>query len=301
MESATFQKKYDQLKTMFENHMTTLDFGEDTKLTESMSYSLYAKGKRLRPLLLLMTLESYDIRPEEGLNAATAVEMVHTYSLIHDDLPAMDDDSLRRGMPTNHMKYGEATAILAGDALLTQAFFELTKGTLAPSIKIRLVQLLADCSGALGMCAGQQYDILVENQKITLEALVQIHQLKTGKLFEYCTVAAGIIATATTLEVKWLRQYAKSLGLAFQIRDDLLDIIGDPEILGKNIGADEYHHKSTYPALLGIDKTYFYLNHHLQEAINALNELEMLNPNFNKRLLMDFVKKLELEYIKNDK
>lgn len=227
---------------------------QEEQLRESMIYSIRAGGKRIRPLLLFVTMASFQKKVDFGaIQVASALEMIHTYSLIHDDLPAMDDDDLRRGQPTNHKVFGEALAILAGDSLLTMAFQLLSQSQLANDKKLLLIQLLAETSGSSGMVAGQVADILGEGQKLSVEELVAIHRRKTGELIRFAILAGGILADQSQQTIEDLAQLANHLGLAFQIRDDILDVISDASVLGKATQKDEMAEKNTYPGLLGLD------------------------------------------------
>lgn len=296
MSNLEFKKAYEKYQKYFEEYLNEKEIGiHDSTLSKSIYYSLHAPGKRIRPVLLLMMLDSFGLDYKKGLAAGTAVEMVHTYSLIHDDLPAMDDDDLRRGQPSNHKKFNEATAILAGDSLLTEAFLEIAKSDMKDNQKVAIIQLLSEASGATGMCEGQQRDIEAENRSLSKEDLEQIHRLKTGKLFEYCVLSAGIIAETSEEENKLLKEYANNLGLAFQIRDDLLDIIGVQEELGKKVGSDQEIGKSTYPQLLGIQTANEYLNDRLNQAKSAVEQLSIVRPAFKKDLLLELANSLELE------
>lgn len=227
------------------------------KLREAMAYSLLAGGKRLRPILALISAESLGGDEEQALPFACAVEMIHTYSLIHDDLPAMDDDDFRRGNPTNHKVYGEAMAILAGDALLTKAFGVMAEGALTTGLPgdmaLSLIREGAERAGAAGMVGGQVKDILAEERQVALKELQDIHRSKTGDLITWSVRVGAIVAGAEAEELQALTGYAERLGLAFQIQDDILDVVGDREKLGKPVGSDEEKNKSTYPSLLGLD------------------------------------------------
>ncbi|MBI5975319.1 polyprenyl synthetase family protein [Staphylococcus canis] len=247
----------------------------NTQLEESMRYSLEAGGKRIRPLLLLSTvnmLSPNDI--EKGFETALALEMIHTYSLIHDDLPAMDDDDLRRGKPTNHIVYGEWLAILSGDALLTKAF-ELIANDQAnhAEIRIKLVQLLSKASGHLGMVGGQTLDMQSENKSIDLTTLERIHAHKTGALIRFAVEAATIIAQAPSQIAQKLIAFSEHLGVIFQIKDDLLDVYGNASDLGKPVGSDITNHKGTYVSLLGQESAEKELTNHVQKANDLLDEL----------------------------
>lgn len=247
----------------------------DVKLAESMAYSVQAGGKRIRPLIVLTTIASF--REKIDTNAyrvAAALEMIHTYSLIHDDLPAMDNDDLRRGKPTNHKVFGEALAILAGDGLLTGAFQLLSETSLKPEKQILLIQLLAQASGSEGMVAGQAGDIAAEKKQVSLEKLMSIHHSKTGALLTYAFVAGGILANQTDYVNGQLKKLGQHVGLAFQIRDDLLDVVGSTELLGKNVGQDAKLQKSTYPSLLGVSGAKNALESELGQARQIIKDLE---------------------------
>ncbi|MGB6406896.1 MAG: polyprenyl synthetase family protein [Planococcus donghaensis] len=253
-------------------------------LKESMHYSLQAGGKRIRPILLLAVLhEMTGKEHRDALKVAAAIEMIHTYSLIHDDLPSMDDDDLRRGMPTNHKVFGEAVAILAGDALLTYSFGVVARlEHVSSDDKVRLIDLMSVSAGAEGMVGGQVLDIEGEEKQLQLEELEQVHRLKTGALLTFSILAGGILAQATNDEIIALSQFGQHLGLAFQIQDDILDVTGTSQELGKTAGKDESSEKSTYPSLLTLPKAKEKLDYHASEAINALNKL-----NGEKTLLLE--------------
>lgn len=224
------------------------------KLRESMVYSLIAGGKRLRPVLLFASYDTFATDKNKSLKTALALEMIHTYSLIHDDLPAMDDDDFRRGSLTNHRKYDEATAILAGDALLTYSFELIVHDKqLTAEEKVSIVQALAKASGAEGMVAGQILDMEGENHVLTLDELEKIHKLKTGQLISFAITTGAYLAGVEQSRIEHLKVYAHYLGLIFQVQDDILDVIGDQEKLGKPVGSDVDNEKSTYPNLLGLE------------------------------------------------
>lgn len=225
------------------------------KLAEAIRYSLLAPGKRLRPLLVLMATEACGQDRVKALPVACAVEMIHTYSLIHDDLPAMDDDDLRRGMPTCHKRFGEALAILAGDALLAQAFEVLAGGVQPPSVAARCVTLLATAAGPTALVGGQTDDLEWEFQGGQLADLEAIHRRKTGALLNVSLQLGGTIAGAGDEPLAALDTYGRKLGLAFQIVDDLLDLTGDEEKLGKKVGKDSSRGKLTFPGLLGVEES----------------------------------------------
>ncbi|GAE24608.1 geranyltranstransferase [Halalkalibacter wakoensis JCM 9140] len=247
-------------------------------LVEAMIYSLNAGGKRIRPALLLGTIQSFGKPMESGLDVACAIEMIHTYSLIHDDLPAMDDDDMRRGKPTNHKVYGEALAILAGDALLTYSFeliTQLDREDISTEQKLLLVQEISKAAGPEGMVGGQVADIEGENRSLSLDELVYIHQHKTGDLLTAAIVSGAIIAGASKDDIANLRMFAKELGLMFQIKDDILDVEGDQDLIGKPIGSDDGNNKSTYPNLLGLEGAKKKLNEHMSNAKEYLYKVKM--------------------------
>ncbi|HEY2421918.1 MAG TPA: farnesyl diphosphate synthase [Neobacillus sp.] len=250
-----FSHKY---KLLLEAELQTLVESLDAPpmIKKSMQYSLEAGGKRIRPLLLFATLDAFGIDPKKGILPASAIEMVHTYSLIHDDLPSMDDDDLRRGKPTNHKVFGEALAVLAGDALLTFSFEvigRIPSDYATDAIKLKLVMELAKAAGAEGMVGGQVADMEGEEKILSLEELEYIHIHKTGKLLGYSVLAGATMANATPTQLEHLSSFAHHLGLAFQIQDDILDLIGNQELIGKPIGSDTSNHKSTYPQLLSLE------------------------------------------------
>lgn len=222
------------------------------RLQEAMAYSLLAGGKRLRPMLVLLACEACGGSVETAMPAACAIEMVHTYSLIHDDLPAMDDDDMRRGRPTNHIQFGEGMAILAGDALLTLAFEVIARDIQPPEVAAACCADLANAAGSVGMVAGQVADLEAEQCGVpTLELLESIHRRKTGRLLNSALILGGRIAGADDTMLKSLTVYGENLGLAFQITDDLLDITGVAAKMGKGVRKDAERGKLTYPALLG--------------------------------------------------
>ena len=229
--------------------------GARGRVLEAMRYSALSGGKRLRPFLVLQSASLFDVDPECALQAAAAVEMVHCYSLIHDDLPAMDDSDLRRGNPTVHKKYDEATAILAGDGLLTEAFAVLASPRCHPDPAVRadLVAGLAAASGAAGMVGGQMIDIAPGRDALDLDGITRLQALKTGALITFACEAGAILGRAAPAETEALRAYARDLGLAFQIVDDLLDSESTPEELGKPTGQDQAAGKATFVGLLGLD------------------------------------------------
>ncbi|MCE4956086.1 polyprenyl synthetase family protein [Macrococcoides caseolyticum] len=224
------------------------------QLNASITYSLQAGGKRIRPLLLMTTIESLGGEPELGKAFGLAVEMIHTYSLVHDDLPAMDNDDYRRGKLTNHKVYGEATAILAGDALLTDSFSQILNADYDLMTQISLLKLLVNAAGSKGMVAGQMLDMESENKNIELKLLEKIHHHKTGDLIHASIYAAGIILKCSSDRLTQLDKIGRNVGLMFQIKDDILDVEGDFEVIGKRVGSDVENQKSTYVTIIGLEK-----------------------------------------------
>lgn len=265
------------------------------RLLASMRYSVSAGGKRIRPLLLLASCLAFAHEPQLGsYQTAAALEMIHTYSLIHDDLPAMDDDDLRRGRKTNHKQFDEATAILAGDALLTEAFHLLSTALIEPLPKILLLQLLTQASGSAGMVAGQAFDLQAEHKQISLEELIQIHRHKTGKLIQFPLMAGGILAQQPEEVIAILGRLGEHLGLAFQIRDDLLDVTSSTEELGKTAGRDVLLEKSTYPGLLGVNGATAALADELAAAEGCLTELADTAADFDSSVLREVLEKFRM-------
>lgn len=226
-----------------------------SRLKESMLYSLQAGGKRLRPVLCLSCAALCGLEPHKALPFASAIEMIHTYSLIHDDLPAMDDDDLRRGKPSNHKAFDEATAILAGDGLLTDAFVIMCRAPLAADVLLRAVAELALAAGASGMVGGQEWDMIYTGRsQVSLEELRGMHAMKTGALLRASCVCGGLLAGAEEVALRALGDFGSALGVAFQIADDILDVVADTATLGKPAGSDAEQGKNTYPSLVGLEK-----------------------------------------------
>ena len=243
----------------------------DEKLLQAMEYSLMAGGKRLRPILLMAAADSINGSGEKFITVADALEMIHTYSLIHDDLPAMDDDDYRRGKLTNHKVFGEAMAILAGDALLTLAFeVVLRQRDVAPEILTAVLREIGTAAGMSGMVGGQVIDLRSEGVKIDLATLKRMHMGKTGALFKAAIRSGAILAQAPDEKLNALTRYAENFGLAFQITDDILDVTGDEKILGKATGSDAKNFKSTYVTLTSLDDAKRYAQAAVDEALNAL-------------------------------
>lgn len=251
--------------------------GHTAKLLEAMRYSLFAGGKRLRPILVLAACEAVGGNSRIALRPACALEMIHTYSLIHDDLPAMDDDNFRRGIPTNHKVYGEASAILAGDALLTEAFALLSEpcSDINATIRIQLINIAANASGRDGMVGGQMVDMAAEGQENSIETVDFIHKHKTGALILASLHMGALIGGANTEQLQHIIAFGRNAGLAFQIADDLLDIEASQEELGKDVGSDQQRGKATYPAVVGAEKSRSYateLHHAALEALSTFSD-----------------------------
>lgn len=254
----------------------------ETRLKESIQYSLMNGGKRVRPLLLLATLRAVNSPLEKGFNSALALEYIHTYSLIHDDLPAMDNDDYRRGQLTNHKKFDEATAILAGDGLLTLAFAVLTEMD-DKVLALDLIQILSDCAGVNGMIGGQMADILAEQQRVDLNELVSIHERKTGRLLWFAVYAALKIASVDEIVMNELLTFAEAFGLAFQIHNDIKDEV-----------QDQKRDKSTYVSLLGKEKAVALLQREVERARQAVEEAKQQFAALDSTLLLDFLNYLAL-------
>lgn len=262
--------------TLTENRLKSYyEEDEDIKiLLDSERYSLFAGGKRVRPVLTIEFCKLFGGREEAALPFACGLEMIHTYSLIHDDLPCMDNDDLRRGKPTNHKVFGETIAVLAGDALLTGAF-EAVAGNeeVAPEIAAKAAAYLASCAGRYGMVGGQVIDLQGEHKKLSLDELIKLHSMKTGALINAACVL-GALAAGVSPDSKAMRDtvtYAEKIGLAFQILDDLLDVVGSAEELGKNIGMDEAHEKNTFLSFFTPAEAKEYAERLTDDAIKAIS------------------------------
>lgn len=275
---------HDKLQQFMSEKLTVIDsqlhrllsaIDVSATLKSAMTYSVDAGGKRIRPLLVLATLKDLGVESDDAVMVACAVELIHTYSLIHDDLPCMDDDDFRRGMPTNHKVYGEGVAVLAGDALQALAFDCLTqlKATSAERV-LQIIRILAEASGAQGMVGGQMLDIEGEAKPLELAELENIHVHKTGALLTFSIEAAAILAGLEEEKTGYLKEYAWNIGLAFQIKDDILDVTATTEELGKTAGSDTVSDKSTYPSLLGLTGAKERLATHHQLAKDSLGFLD---------------------------
>ena len=260
----------------FETYLATvLDDVQDSTIKQAMHYSLMAGGKRIRPRILLATLQAYGLDETIGYRSAAAIEMIHTYSLIHDDLPAMDNDTLRRGKPTCHVKFGEDMAILAGDALLTQAFYLGATASDDAFANAAICKALSHYAGCNGMVLGQEKDLIGEQKAdLDVEELKDIHFYKTGKLLTLPFVLAAHLAKREQDIEKW-ETIGKNIGLSFQIQDDVLDVTSTVEELGKNINSDAENNKHTYVSLLGIDKATKQANTYYQNAKDILATMDL--------------------------
>lgn len=269
-------EKREKIDEVIGEHLDKLKY--PAVIAEGMRYSVLNGGKRLRPMLLLMTLEALGADESLGYSTATAIEMIHSYSLVHDDLPALDNDDYRRGKPTTHKKYGEAEAILIGDALLTHSFNVVSAGNMHLSgDKIaKLVALTSEYAGVNGMIGGQMVDIESEGKEIELPTLQYIHTHKTGMMIKLPVEAACIIGEADEETAAKLTEYSELIGLAFQIKDDILDVEGEFEKLGKPVGSDEELEKSTYPQIFGMERAKEILEEKIEKAksvaVEALGE-----------------------------
>ena len=264
-------------------------------LTETIRYSVEAGGKRIRPLLLLELLEGFGLELTPAhFQVAAALEMIHTGSLIHDDLPAMDNDDYRRGRLTSHKKFGEDMAILAGDSLFLDPYGLVAMSELPSQVKVDLIAELSLAAGSFGMVAGQVLDMQGEGRKLTMDQLQTIHANKTGKLLAYPFVAAGIIAQTSQSVLGKLRQAGELLGLAFQVRDDILDVTASFDQIGKTPQKDLAAEKSTYPALLGLDGARAFFDETLEQAKSLLEQLEK-ESDFSAKEIQKIIESLRLD------
>jgi geranylgeranyl diphosphate synthase type II len=252
--------------------------GPDSRLFDAMRYSLLAGGKRLRPILAMAACDAVGGRLEAAIGFGCAVEMIHTYSLIHDDLPCMDDDDLRRGRPTNHKVYGEAIATLAGDGLLTDAFKVLARRVTAANVPasalIDTIAELAEAAGSAGMVGGQVIDLLGEGHDLTLGELEVLHSKKTGALFVASVCGGARLGGGSERQIAALREYARKLGLAFQVADDLLDVESTPDQMGKRTQKDASRGKATYPSLIGIGRSRELARELTGQALRAISDFD---------------------------
>ena len=249
-----------------------------SRIVEAMHYSLMAGGKRVRPILCIAASEAVGGNADDVLPAACALEMIHTYSLIHDDLPAMDNDNLRRGKPTSHVAFDEATAILAGDALLTLAFQILSSVNLInpnnSSSQLRVMHRISFAAGYNGMIEGQMRDIASEGILLSLEELEDMHSLKTGALIEASIFSGALLGGGSPKQIDQLETYAKNIGLAFQVADDILNVEGDPTVMGKAAGTDNSRGKNTYPSIMGLNESKEFAKKITRNALQALDNFD---------------------------
>jgi len=287
MNLSTFQKiSCDRVNSTLLETIKALP-GHSERLKHAMEYALLIGGKRVRPFLVYATGEMLSVKERDLDGPAAAIEAIHAYSLIHDDLPAMDNDDLRRGHPTCHIKFNEATAILAGDALQTLAFEILCDYPLSSELaikRIELVKIVSQAAGYNGMCGGQAMDLAATDECITQQRLEDLHSKKTGALLGACVeMAITLAADITPQNQQYLMRFAKILGLAFQVQDDILDVVSDSAVLGKPQGSDQAQNKSTYPAMLGLGHAQAYLDDLHQQALQALHALP-----YNTKMLASF-------------
>ena len=277
MERELFALRMEEYRTMVEDFLDAQCVAADepyARLLDAMRYSLTAGGKRLRPILTLEFCRLCGGDVHAALPAACGVELLHTYSLIHDDLPCMDDDDMRRGKPSNHKVFGEATAVLAGDALQALAFETVLSAPLAPERALRCGQILTHAAGHAGICGGQQLDLEWEGRSLDRDELMAIHLRKTSALIRAACLMGVAAAGGTAEQADAAQRYADALGLAFQIEDDILDIEGDEKTLGKSIGKDAASEKSTFPSLLGLDACRKLAGELTEQAVAALTPYE---------------------------
>jgi len=273
MTSSEMKAELRRLAVLVEGRLATIfvDGATPAPLVESMDYSLLAGGKRLRPALCLAWAGLAGGRMETVLDFACAIECIHTYSLIHDDLPAMDNDDLRRGKPSNHKRFDEATAILAGDGLLTEAFTLAASTSLPAERVLAAIAHLATAAGPRGMVGGQILDMGLTGKSATLPQLREMHAKKTGALIEASCMTGAILGGGDADVLVRASDYGRAVGLAFQVTDDILDVVGDEKDLGKPVGSDEAQGKSTYPALLGIEASRLLARESVDQALHALD------------------------------
>ena len=273
---SSLKYRVDYIEKLLKEYMPE-EKGYQNTIFEAMNYSLKAGGKRLRPILTLEACRIVGGNEEDVIPFAIAIEMIHTYSLIHDDLPALDNDDLRRGRPTNHKVYGDAMAILAGDGLLNYAFEIMLSSSIGkenPAKYLNAINEIAKSSGVYGMIGGQVVDIESEDKKIEMEKLDFIHLNKTAAIIVGCMRAGAIIGDATEEQLENITKYATNIGLSFQIADDILDNTGDESKLGKKVGSDIDNNKSTYPSLIGLEKSKEIANDLINEAKTRISNIK---------------------------
>jgi len=269
------EKRKHYIDTCLQKYLTPSD-AYPPIIHEAMHYAIFNGGKRLRPIMVLEGAKLAGASQESAVPIACALEMIHSYSLVHDDLPAMDDDDLRRGKPTCHIVFGEANAILTGDALLTGAFAVMAESAGLSGVKpenlIRVIREIADAAGSQGMIGGQVIDLQSEGQDINYETLKTLHSLKTGKLFQAALRSGAILGDMNQQGLQSIDKYARSFGLAFQITDDILDVNGNEAVIGKPAGSDAKNDKTTYPGLFGLKKSQQLAEDCVQACIDSLQE-----------------------------
>lgn len=297
MNATTFMEKY--LPVLDEAILNSVNQFEQTQpeqLKESMVYSLNTGGKRIRPMLLLATLEALNTDIRLGLNTAIALEYIHTYSLIHDDLPAMDNDDYRRGKLTNHKAFGEATAILAGDSLLTDAFALIANDAYINDnqTKVNLIAELSKAAGSTGMIAGQVMDVASEGKRINLQSMQNIHKSKTGELIRYAIFAGGQIAQVSKEVANLLDAFAWTYGVAYQIQNDLQEVMWSDEARGKLNHSDTDLEKNTYPSIMGTNGALTALSDKVNICKDVLKQIQEIEPTFDSDLLAGFLKYLKI-------
>lgn len=279
----------DYLKNYFVRKIEDVSYNK--KIYEAMGYSINVGGKRIRPILMLATYNMYKDSIQEILPIACAIEMIHTYSLIHDDLPCMDNDDLRRGFPTNHKVFGEAIAVLAGDALLNEGLNLLINNSIEKSGEyLAAAKIISEAAGAEGMIGGQLVDILSEGKEISIEQLNYMHKKKTGALISASILAGAILAKAPDEDMKILKEYSEKLGLAFQVKDDILDVVGDEKKLGKPIKSDETNDKTNFITVYGLEKCLQICENLTSECMELLEKL-LVNADYLKEITAFLLKR----------
>lgn len=268
-----FAQYLEERRTLVNNFLVErMSVAGISQVDEAMKYSLLAGGKRLRPLLVMAAADAVGGKGEELLSVACGLEMIHTYSLIHDDLPVMDNDDYRRGRLTNHKVYGDAVALLAGDGLLTLAFEVMLEQTnVDPAVLVKVVREMAACAGNKGMVGGQTLDLAAEGKTLSLQEMEAVHEAKTGALFIAAVCGGGQLGGATTEQLQALKRFAELFGLAFQITDDILDVVGNAEEMGKATGSDSKLQKATYVSLYSLEKAQQIAADTLKEAMSTLD------------------------------
>ena len=272
---ASFKKKIPEFKKSINDHLKMILYESDQsskELSQAMEYSVMNGGKRIRPLMMIASAETVDVETQDVIHFATAIELLHSFSLIHDDLPCMDDDSIRRGQPTTHIKFGEATATLAADSLQSLAFELMSKAKFPQSknSQLELISMIAKSIGAGGMAGGQSLDLDSENKKLDPLSVEHMYMLKTGKLLKASILAPTYFRSLSEEKVLALNNFSEFIGVAFQIQDDLIEAEGDPDTIGKSIKSDKKKNKAAYPILFGLDESKNRVDELYQSACDAL-------------------------------